>query len=256
VADPRNVIITGAGGGMGSNAVRQVVMRGDVNVIGVDVNAKGLSALLDSLSGDERERLHVIEADVSDPAAVEAFVAEAIKRWNGLDGLFNAAGIAKGETLLEMPVESFDRTMNVNARSVWLTMKFVVPAMLKRGSGRIVNTGSHLAIRGGAAFSHYAASKHAVVGMTKSVALEHAADGIVANVVCPGGMDTQMIWEAFKVANPENPERARDEMVAALPQKRLARPDELAATGVWLLLDSPWHLSGQVINVDGAYQAG
>jgi NAD(P)-dependent dehydrogenase (short-subunit alcohol dehydrogenase family) len=241
---------------MGSHAVRQLLARRDVNVVAVDLNAGGLGALVEGASEDERARLYTIEADVSDSASVKSFVEDGTARWDGLDGIFNVAGIAKGEAIVNTSVDSYDRTMNINARSAWLGMKYALPALLERGGGRIVNTGSHLATHGGAAFSHYAASKHAIVGMTKSVALEYGANNIVANVVCPGGMDTEMIWESFRSVNPDNPEKARKEIVAMLPQKRLARPGELAATGVWLLLDAPWHLNGQVLTVDGGRQAG
>jgi NAD(P)-dependent dehydrogenase (short-subunit alcohol dehydrogenase family) len=256
MAEQRNVILTGAGGGMGSHAVRQILDRGDINVVAVDFNGDALKNLADSVGDDQRGRLHTIVGDISDPDAVNAFVDEAVGRWDGLDGIFNMAGIAVAETILECSLESYERTMNINARGAWLVMKQAIPSLVERGGGRIVNTGSHLADRGGVAFSTYAASKHAVVGMTKSVALEFATQGIIANVVCPGGMDTDMIWEAFRSADPDNPEGAREEMLKMLPQQRLAKPEELAATGNWLLLDAPWHLSGQVVHVDGAMQAG
>jgi NAD(P)-dependent dehydrogenase (short-subunit alcohol dehydrogenase family) len=255
MTEQRNVILTGAAGGMGARAVHQILDRGGINVIAVDFNDDALAKLTESVGEADRDRLHTISGDISDPDSVKAFVEEAVARWDGLDGVFNIAGIAVGETILECSVESYDRTLNINARGAWLVMKHAIPALLERGGGRIVNTGSHLADRGGLAFSTYSASKHAVVGMTKSVALEFATQDIIANVVCPGGMDTEMIWESFRSIDSENPEKARDEMLEMLPSKRLAQPDELAATGNWLLLDAPFHLSGQVVHVDGAFQS-
>src|SRR4051794_4257167 len=148
----RNVILTGASGGMGSCAVRQIMARGDVNVVAVDWNDDALKKLTESVGEGDRDRLHTITGDISDPDSVKAFVEEAIAHWDGLDGIFNIAGIAVGETILECSVESYDRTLDINARGAWLVMKYAIPSLLERGGGRIVNTGSHLADRGGVTF--------------------------------------------------------------------------------------------------------
>lgn len=250
------MILTGAAGGMGAEAVRDLLARGDVNVVAVDISDDALRQLEETLIPGTQERLQRVTADVSDPAAVRSSVDQAIARWGRLDGVFSMAAIAEGKSITESSVADYERTMNVNARSAWLLMKYAIPALLERGGGRIVNTGSALSNRGKGSFSAYAASKHALVGMTKSIALEYAAQNIVANVVCPGSMDTKMVWEARRAESPDDPDGAHARWLEQLPRKRLARPDEAAAVGNWLLLDAPWHLSGQVIHVDGAYQAG
>lgn len=255
MASRRNVIITGAGGEIGGAAARDVLARGDVNVVAVDINGEGLRALERGATAGERERLHCIEADVGSPDAVKSFVDEAAAHWEGLDGIFNIVGIAILEPFLEQSVEHYQRTMAVNARATWVAMKHALPYLLERGGGRIVNTGSHLADRGMPQYGAYAASKHAVVGMTEAIALEYARDNIVANTMCPGGTDTKLNWETYRAANPENPRKVYEEINELSPQGRQAFPSEPAKTGTWLLLDSPAHVNGELIHVDGAMRA-
>lgn len=247
-------LVTGAAGGMGRAVVDLLLARG-ANVVATDRTGVGLGELAHAQSSGYPGRLACVEADAADPASLSQAVAAAEDRWGGVDGVFNVAGIAKSGTLLDMTLEEYDHVMAVNARSMWWIMKLTVPSMLERGGGRIVNTGSIQSSRGSSGFSAYAASKHAIVGMTKSVALEYAARNIVANVLCPGAMNTPMVDEALRFANSEDLEGARRAALGTRPQGRFAEPVELAETGVWLLLDAPSHLSGQVITVDGAATA-
>lgn len=250
----RNVVVTGAAGGMGSAALACLAER-EVNVVAVDLDSQAVEKVIAEL-GPTKGEFVAVGADVSDSAAVESYVQEAVTRWGGLDGLFNIAG-TEGELkpMLESTIENYDRVMSVNARSVFLGMKFALPHLLARGGGSIVSTGSYLAIRGEAACSAYGASKHAVVGLTKTLAVEVAAQNVRANVVCPGSMDTQMIRKLYPSISAD-PAEAEATVVANIPQKRMAQPHELAETGVWLLLDAPTHLTGQVLMIDGGRSAG
>jgi 3alpha(or 20beta)-hydroxysteroid dehydrogenase len=250
----KNVIITGAAGGMGSAVLAALADR-DVNVLAVDLDGARTAEAIEGLGGT-RATFVAVGADVSDDTQVERYVAEAVERFAGLDGVFNIAGV-EGELLplLDATVEDFDRVWRINARSVFLNIKFALPHLVERGGGTIVSTGSHLAIRGEKACGAYGASKHAIVGLTRTLALEVAELNVRANVVSPGSMDTRMIRELYpRIA--DDPTEAEAVLLAEIPQKRFARPDELATTGVWLLLDAPEHLSGQVIQVDGARSAG
>jgi NAD(P)-dependent dehydrogenase (short-subunit alcohol dehydrogenase family) len=231
------VIVTGAAGGLGAGVVRRVLARGDANVVAVDSEAEALGALEDEVA--ERERLHCITADISSAAAVEAFVEEGASRWDGLDGIFNAAGSAPEGSILEMSLGEYDRAMSTNADSAWLAMKYAMPALRERGGGRIVNSGSHLASRGGANLSACAASEHAILGMTRCLALEFLGDNVAINALC-AGTDRQLMWE---------------ELTGAPPRRR-PRSDELAAVGSWLLFDAPSFITGQVMHIDGGLQAG
>ena len=249
----RNVVVTGAAGGMGVEVLRLLAGR-DVNAVCVDLDGAAVEAAISRI-GDIQGDFVAVGADVSDAGQVERYIQSAVDRWGGIDGVFNVAGI-EGELLpmAEATIENYDRVMAVNARSVFLNMKFALPHLLARGGGTIVSTGSYLAIRGTAACGPYGASKHAVVGLTKTLAVEVAAQNVRANVVCPGSMDTRMIRELFPRIS-DDPEEAEAALVAGIPQGRFARPEELAATGVWLLLDAPEHLTGQVIMVDGGASA-
>jgi NAD(P)-dependent dehydrogenase (short-subunit alcohol dehydrogenase family) len=250
----KNVIVTGAAGGMGS-AVLELLAAREVNAVCVDLDRDRVAETIAAL-GDVRGELVPVGADVSDAEAVARFVGLAIERWGGLDGLFNIAAV-EGELLpiLDSTIEDFDRVMRINARSVFLGMRFALPHLIARGGGTIVSTGSHLAVRGEKACGSYGASKHAIVGLTRTLALEVAAQNVRVNVVCPGSMDTRMIRELYPRIS-DDPVEAEAVLLRAIPQGRFAQPSELAATGVWLLLDAPTHLTGQVISVDGGRSAG
>jgi NAD(P)-dependent dehydrogenase (short-subunit alcohol dehydrogenase family) len=249
----RNVVITGASGGMGTEVLRLLAAR-NVNAICVDLRTEAVEDAIASV-GEAKGELVPVGADVSSEDDVKRYVEMAASRWGGLDGLFNVAGI-EGELrpMLEATIENYDRVMAVNARSVFLNMMFALPHLVERGGGTIISTGSYLAIRGVPACGPYGASKHAIVGLTKTLAVEVAAQNVRANVVCPGSMDTRMIRALYPSIS-DDPAEAEATLVAGIPQKRLAQPGELAATGVWLLLDAPAHLTGQVIMVDGGLSA-
>jgi NAD(P)-dependent dehydrogenase (short-subunit alcohol dehydrogenase family) len=252
----RSVIVTGAAGTMGSAAVGALAARG-VNLLCVDRDARGLDRVAGNITPVGDAELVTIAADVADAAQVESFIGEARTRWKNLSGVFNIAGIGGHVApVTESTDENYDEVMRVNARSVWLSMKYALPLLIESGGGAIVNTGSYLAIRGEPGLAAYAASKHAIVGMTKTVALEYATSNIRANVVCPGSMDTPMIRLMFHAVSPDDLAAGEALTTDKIPQKRLAAPDELASVGTWLLLDAPEHLSGQVLAVDGARSAG
>jgi NAD(P)-dependent dehydrogenase (short-subunit alcohol dehydrogenase family) len=248
------VIVTGAGGGMGSAAVRQLAERG-VNVLAVDWKPEGLERLLSEVSGSTAE-IVTATGDVADADDAQGFVAQAVTRFGGLDGIFNIAGIGTGEfkPLAEVQNETYDEVMRVNARSVWLGMKYALPHLID-GGGAIVNTGSHLAWHAAPTFSAYCASKHAVIGMTKAVALEYGRHNVRANIVCPSAMETAMGQEAAEGIDPDDPKVGWQIMIDQSANGRVARPEETSAVGVWLLLDAPEHVSGVVFPVDGAQSA-
>ncbi|MGH2940239.1 MAG: SDR family NAD(P)-dependent oxidoreductase [Solirubrobacterales bacterium] len=245
------VIVTGAAGGIGRAAVRLLAAEG-VIVVAVDREEEQLQAAAAAAGGSVK----TVVADVASEAEVERYVSYAMSLGRGLDGVFNLAGFG-GEfsNIGEASTENYDEVMTVNAKSVWLSMKHTIQALVETGGGTIVNTGSYLAIRGQGFTSAYAASKHAVVGMTKSVALEYAQQNVRAHVICPASTDTPMIREMMAVVA-EDPNEGERITVERQPNKRLADPEEPASVGVWLLLHAPTHLSGTVIPIDGGRSAG
>ena len=220
----------------------------------VDRDAAGLGRTRDAAStGGE---LVARAADGADEDDVRGYVAEACERWGALAGVFNVAGI-EGEFAPsgEASTENYDNVMRVNARSVFLNMKYVIPVLVRGGGGAIVNTGSHLAWHGAGTLGAYCASKHAVMGMTRAAALEYATSWIRVNCVCPSSIETLMAERVSAAINPEHPELGRKVLIDQSPNQRLATPDEVAAAGVWLLLDAPTHINGILIPVDGGQAA-
>jgi NAD(P)-dependent dehydrogenase (short-subunit alcohol dehydrogenase family) len=251
----KNVIVTGAARGMGAAAVAQLAGRG-ANVLAVDLDAEGLAGVATQLK-DAPGQVETAVADVSDERAVGSYTDRAAGLWGGLDGIFQVAGMGGREfvPLAEVPTGSYDEIMRVNARSMFLGMKYALPHLVARGGGAIVNTGSHLAWHAAPTFAIYTASKHAVVGMTKAVALEYGALNVRANLICPSAMDTRMGEETATGIDPDNPEAGWEILRSQSSNGRVAQPGEAAAAGVWLLLDAPQHVSGIIIPVDGGQSA-
>jgi NAD(P)-dependent dehydrogenase (short-subunit alcohol dehydrogenase family) len=252
--ESKSVILTGAAGGLGRAAVGMLTERG-VDVICVDRDA---GALESAVSGAQiGGRAIPAVADVSSADDIRRCVDLAVAETGRIDGLFLAAGInGDAGEVHTVPDEVFDLVLGVNLKSVWLCLKYALPVMLAGGGGSVVTVGSVAAVRGAPMLGAYAASKHGVVGLTQTVALEYAKRGIRANVLCPGSMDTPLIQPMLHARGDGDPDEGLARTVAGIPDGRLARPGELAKTGVWLLLDAPEHLSGQTIVVDGARTAG
>lgn len=246
----RGYIVTGAAGGMGSTAVELMLRRG-AKVLAVDYNAELLATTASKWDGLGGE-VETTVADVSSADDVAGFVQHAVGRWGGLAGIFSIAAIL-GEfaETADATEENYDQVMTVNAKSVWLGMKYALPALLAGGGGTIVNTGSHLAWHGGQQLGAYTASKHAIIGLTKTVAIEYGRRNIRANVVCPASMITQMGLDTEAGYNPADPAAARQAFMDSSPNGRIGNADEPAGVGVWLLLDAPEHVNGIVVPVDG-----
>jgi NAD(P)-dependent dehydrogenase (short-subunit alcohol dehydrogenase family) len=249
----KNVIVTGAAGGMGSAAVRLLAARG-ANVTAVDRDAKKLNALERELGGLPGTVESVV-ADVGSAHEVEGFVKRAVDRFGGLDGIFNIAAIlGEFKPIAESSNDGFDEVMRINTKSVWLGMKYAIPALLARGGGAIVNTGSYLSWHGCELLGPYNASKHALVGLTKT-AVEYGRHNIRVNIICPGSMDTQMNVDTAAGFSPNDQDGAMKALAASTVMGRVSDPKAVAAVGVFLLLDAPIELTGALIPVDGGRSA-
>jgi len=248
----KSFVVTGAAGGVGSAAVRQLAARG-ANVMAVDIDSEGLERLSEDVAGGS---VVTWTGDASDEDQVRAYVSNAVERWGALAGVFNIAGI---EGDFEMTgggsTENYENVMKVNALSVFLNMKHVLPELVRAGGGAVVSIGSHLAWHGAATLGPYCASKHAVAGLTKAAALEYAENGIRCNLVCPSSIETAMAERVARAINPEDPAAGKQVLIDQSPNMRLATADEVAAVGVWLLLDAPTHITGIMIPVDGGQSA-
>lgn len=231
-------LVTGAGSGIGRASVLQLARRGCV-VVAADVDDDGAAETVDALTaaGARGEPIHL---DVTDAAAVDAAVAGIVERWGRLDLAHNNAGVfGSAASFVDTTDEEFDRMLTVNLKGVWACMRAELRVMVDQRSGAIVNTASAAGIIGTPRTPAYSASKHGVLGLTRSAAREYAPLGIRVNAVCPGAVDTPMVT-ANLVEHPE----VLEAIVRMQPGGRLARPEEVAAAVDWLLSDGASFVSG------------
>jgi NAD(P)-dependent dehydrogenase (short-subunit alcohol dehydrogenase family) len=192
-----------------------------------------------------------VPTDVAQEAQVKNLVGRTLEQFGRLDFAFNNAGIEQVPTpFLEQTVETYDQVMNINVKGVWLSMKCEIPAMLKTGGGAIVNTSSGAGVIGMPGAEIYVASKHAVIGLTKSAALEFGKQGIRVNAVLPAVIETDMSRRFFG----ENPE-TRDAVAAQHPIGRIGAPEEIADAVIWLSSSKSSFVIGHSLLVDGGYTA-
>ncbi|MBV7530260.1 SDR family oxidoreductase [Chitinophaga sp. sic0106] len=248
----KNIIVTGAGMGLGLAASIEFATQG-ANVLLVDYNEKALEDAKKQVSEkNPNGKVGIALADVSNEEQVKAYVKQAKEIFGSIDGFYNNAGIeGRQAPITEYDVNVFKKVVDINLLGVYYGLRYVLPIMQSQGKGHIVNVASVGGIRGVMNQMPYVASKHAVAGMTKNVALEYARHGIVANAIAPGAILTPMVAEAFKQVNPADPKAAESEYAKANPTKRLGLPVEVAKLVAFLLSDDCTYVNGQIIAIDG-----
>ncbi|MGK5733046.1 SDR family NAD(P)-dependent oxidoreductase [Streptomyces sp. URMC 124] len=256
--DGRVVLVTGAARGQGEQEARLFAAEG-AKVVLADVLDEQGRAVAKELGSDAAAYVHL---DVGDEEHWAAAVAAAGEAFGGLDGLVNNAGILRCNQLTDTPRKEFAEVCRVNQLGAFLGMRAVAPGLAARGGGTIVNTSSYAALAGMPFLTSYAASKAAVLAMTRVAALELAADGIRVNAVCPGAIDTPMTDPAALDPSAD-PGRAAAAAAAAeafyrkaVPLGRIGRPDEVARLALYLTADDSSYVTGQHFVVDGGWLAG
>jgi NAD(P)-dependent dehydrogenase (short-subunit alcohol dehydrogenase family) len=193
-----------------------------------------------------------VQTDVAKASEVETLVQKTVEKFGRLDIAFNNAGVENAVTpIIRQSEEDFDRTININLKGVWLCLKYEIQQMLKQGGGgAIVNMASIMGLVGSAGVAAYSASKHGVIGLTKTAALENAKSGIRVNAVCPGFTETPMADRIFRIPG------ARKYLLSCHPIGRFGRPAEIAAGVVWMCSDRASFMTGQSLVLDGGFLAG
>ncbi|TDW28108.1 NAD(P)-dependent dehydrogenase (short-subunit alcohol dehydrogenase family) [Rhizobium azibense] len=240
-------LVTGAASGMGLATAKAFAAAGAAVAL-VDVNEDAVKAAADGLIADGH-RVIGIRCDVANRGEVEAMVAETIATFGGLDAAFNNAGVQSpvAETALADPGD-YDFVMGVNLRGVWNCMKYELLHMREQGSGTIVNNSSLGGLVGIAERGIYHASKHGVVGLTRSAGFEYAPKGIRINAICPGIIATPMVTTMLET-QPE----AMEIMMKDVPIGRLGRAEEIADAVLWLSSPASTFVIGHALPVDGGY---
>jgi NAD(P)-dependent dehydrogenase (short-subunit alcohol dehydrogenase family) len=242
-------LVTGASSGMGLTTAEAFAQAGAAVVL-ADVNETALRKVTDALSIAGHQALGV-SCDVSDERQVAAMVERAVSEFGRLDMAFNNAGIMAPPTdAADEPAEQFDRVEAINLRGVWACMKHELRHMRTQGSGAIVNNSSLGGLVGLPGRAAYHASKHGVIGLTKSAALEYAPRGIRINAICPGTIETPMVAEMIAYG-----ELSMDDAIANQPIARLGQVSEMAAAVLWLCSPAASFVLGVALPVDGGYTA-
>jgi NAD(P)-dependent dehydrogenase (short-subunit alcohol dehydrogenase family) len=248
------VLITGAAGGIGRAVATRFAAEG-ARLGLVDLTADGLRETLAAVEKAGGSAV-TVQADVTRSADVARYAAAVADHWGGVDCFFNNAGILGAVSpLVDYPEETFDRVLAVNVKGVWLGLKTVAPLLRARGGGVIVNTASIAGLRGSRNLVAYTASKHAVIGLTRTAALELAPSHIRVNAICPSPIDTAMVKQLEEGANPANPAAFHERMAGTIPLRRYGSPEEVAGLVTFLFSADAEYLTGGSYTVDGGAMA-
>jgi NAD(P)-dependent dehydrogenase (short-subunit alcohol dehydrogenase family) len=246
--DGKVAVVTGAAGVIGTATMRLLAERG-ARIVAVDRKQQGLKAAIRDLPA-AAEAL-AVTADVTSEDEVAEYVRAAVDKFGTIDAFYNNAGI-EGDVapITQYSLESFRRVLDVNVVGVFLGMKHVLPVMLKQDKGSIINTASIAGLIGSPHLAVYSASKHAVIGLTKSAAQECAKTGVRVNCVCPGLIDSRMLSAILDGRNPGTPV-PNERIVERIPARRLGLASEVASIVAFLASDDASYVSGSAYTVDG-----
>lgn len=246
-------LITGAAGALGLAAVRLLSERG-ARIAATDIAGADFAPLRAALP--DTARLLIVEADVTDEASFAACVAATVEAYGTIDIFFNNAGIeGVVAPIPEFPLDAFRKVMDVNVVGVFLGMKLVIPVMAKAGRGSIINSSSVAGLTGSPGLCAYIASKHAVLGLTRTAAVEWGSRGIRVNCINPGPIESRMMASIEKGASPDAPDAVHDTFARTIPMKRYGTPEEVAGVVAFLASDDSAYVNGAYHAIDGGMTA-
>jgi len=251
--DGKVAVVTGAAGVIGTATIRLLAERG-ARIVAVDRREDDLKTATRDLPASAQAL--PIAADVTSEDEVADYVRATIDKFGTIDVFYNNAGVEGDiKPITQYPLEAFRRVIDVNVVGVFLGLKHVLPVMLKQNTGSIINTASIAGLIGFPDIAAYSASKHAVIGLTKSAALECAGTGVRVNCVCPGMIDSRMLSSIIQGRNPGNAPVPNDRIVERIPARRLGQPSEVASIVAFLASDEASYVSGSAYTVDGGRTA-
>lgn len=238
----KTALVTGASGGIGKYIAEELALRGAKVALHYNSSEKAAEAIRNQIraNGGEAE---IFCCDIRSNSAVRDMIKEIEEAFGGIDILVNNAGVALDARIHKMPEEYFDNTMAINVKGTWNTMQHVLPMMMEKREGAIINISSVSGIAGNIGQSAYSGSKAAVIGMTKTVAKEAAAYGIRVNAVAPGFIEVGMSSQIS--------DKLREMLVQQIPMKRQGKGEEVAKTVAFLASEDAGYITGQVIEVNG-----
>jgi NAD(P)-dependent dehydrogenase (short-subunit alcohol dehydrogenase family) len=251
--DGRVAVVTGAAGVIGTATIRLLAERG-ARIVAVDRREQDLAAAISDLPAAAQAL--AVAADVTQEDEVAEYVRATVDKFGTIDAFYNNAGIEGDiKPIPQYSLESFRRVLDVNVVGVFLGMKHVLPVMLKQNKGSIINTASIAGIMGSPHIAVYSASKHAVIGLTKSAAWECTGTGVRVNCVCPGLIDSRMLSTIMQARNGGNAPMPNEKMVERIPARRLGQASEVASIVAFLASDEASYVSGSAYTVDGGRTA-
>ncbi len=251
--DGKVAVVTGAAGVIGTATIRLLAERG-ARVVAVDRREQDLQGAIKDLPAAAQAL--AVTADVTDEDEVAAYVRAAVDTFGAIDVFYNNAGI-EGDVapITRYSLEAFRRVLDVNVVGVFLGLKHVLPVMLKQNKGSIINTASITGLIGSPEVAVYGASKHAVIGLTRTAALECSETNVRVNCVCPGLIDSRMLSAIIQGRNPGNAPTPNEKIVERIPARRLGQASEVASVVAFLASDEASYVSGSAYTVDGGRTA-